>query len=223
MEQISIQFYKSFELACFNISDGLEAATKGYCDRIELCSNRIAGGVTPQLDDFIDLRRAGTGIPIYIMIRPREGNFLYSRNEFSQMERDMSLYTVAEGGADGFVFGILDEENRVDRARCSALIDMAGGKPCTFHRAFDSIPPQEMESELETVIECGFEAILTSGGPTDASEGREMLGNLVKAAGDRICIIVGGGVRSSNLRGLMTTGAMVSRNLTLSQGPTSKI
>lgn len=196
------------EFACFDILTGRVAVTS--CDRIELCANRRVGGVTPSLNDFSDLRLSCIGLPIYVMIRPRGGDFLYSADELDQIGRDLMAFKSPDSGAgaDGFVFGILDKDKRVDKARCSALVGIAGDKPCTFHRAFDLIPPQEMESQLEIVIECGFKAVLTSGGASEAMGGKDMLAKLVKAAKGRIQIIVGGGVRLSNLKMLMETGAV---------------
>jgi copper homeostasis protein len=113
------------------------------------------------------------------------------------MERD--LETFKQEGAQGFVFGILNEQGTVDKERCRGLVLKAEGIPCTFHRAFDEISETDMLKQLELLIEVGFRAVLTSGGGKNAVEGKEMLRELVAAAKGRIDVIAGGGVRSSNL------------------------
>ena len=110
-----------------------------------------------------------------------------------------------DAGADGFVFGMLDEQNQVDQERCLDLMWITRGKPCTFHRAFDEVPPELMEQELQVLVDAGFKAVLTSGGGLNAVEGKERLKTLVEKAGDRIEIVVGGGVRSENVEALRET------------------
>ena len=107
-----------------------------------------------------------------------------------------------KAGADGFVFGVLNEEGRVDRKSCDTLMRAAEGRGCTFHRAFDEILEEYMQEELEVLIDLGFENVLTSGGAKTAMEGREVLKRLVQSARGRIQIIVGGGVRSGNVNTL---------------------
>ena len=130
------------------------------------------------------------------MIRPRAGDFLYSGEEFETMKE--SLLAFAEAGADGFVFGILDAEKNVDVGRNSELVKLAG-RPCTFHRAFDEISGEAMETALEELVGCGFKAILTSGGRATAVAGVDRLKELVGVSRGRIGIIVGGGVRADNV------------------------
>jgi copper homeostasis protein len=196
------------EIACFTTESALIAASSG-ASRIELCTDGHLGGTTPLLSTFQSLRsKISSAIPIYVMIRPRGGGFTYSEPEFQQMRT--LIQTFASVGADGFVFGILDERHLVDETRCVQLVAQAAGRPCTFHRAFDEILPEAMEKELEVLVRCGFRAILTSGGMESAAMGKERLGALVrkaKATGG-IEVIVGGGVRSGNVEMLRRqTGA----------------
>jgi len=197
------------ELAVFldssNIHDILKAGS--LADRLEICTNRSAGGLTPSLSDFQTLQRStDPNKPLYVMIRPRDGgDFIYISKEYEQMKSDLLAFKNA--GASGFVFGILDEKNLVDVVKCRELVEMAGDRPCTFHRAFDIIPPEQMEEQLEVLIECGFKAVLTSGGVGNAVDNSHVLKRLVKAARGRIEVVVGGGVRSGNLKILRETGA----------------
>jgi len=183
------------EIACFNAESALIAQDAG-ADRVELCKERELGGTTPSWSTFKSLYDA-LEIPIYVMIRPHGRDFMYSDGECRDMERD--LETFKQEGAQGFVFGILNEQGTVDKERCRGLVLKAEGIPCTFHRAFDEISETDMLKQLELLIEVGFRAVLTSGGGKNAVEGKEMLRELVAAAKGRIDVIAGGGVRSSNL------------------------
>jgi copper homeostasis protein len=189
------------EIACFDPQSAVIAAQNG-ASRIELCANGNLGGTTPLLSDFQALK-SQINIPIYVMIRPRGGNFIVSDQELIQMSRSVKEFD--DAGADGFVFGMLDEQNQVDQERCLDLMWITRGKPCTFHRAFDEISPELMEQELEVLVEAGFRAVLTSGGASDAVTGKERLKTLIDKAGNRIEVLVGGGVRSGNVKVLKET------------------
>lgn len=190
----------SLEIACFN-ADSARAAAKAGADRIELCADRPLGGTTPTIEVFQQVKSSIDSIPINVMIRPRGGNFVYSDEEFKEMKQSITAFK--EQGADGFVFGILIN-GCVDVERCRQLAQLAG-RPCTLHRAFD-----EVKFIMGTAIwYCGFQSILTSGGQHDAVEGIEKLTILVRLARSRhIQVIVGGGVRSSNVSALMKTEAL---------------
>ncbi|KAF2799445.1 hypothetical protein K505DRAFT_321152 [Melanomma pulvis-pyrius CBS 109.77] len=183
------------EIACFNTSSAIAAANAG-ADRIELCADYAAGGVTPSLDSLQHLRNK-IRTPVNIMIRPREGDFDYSDAEFQQMKSEIELFKPV---SSGFVFGILDDENRVDEQRNQELVGLAAPLPCTFHRAFDQVP--DLHEATEQIIKCGFISILTSGGQATAIVGAESVARLQKKFGDNISFILGGGVRSTNAESL---------------------
>jgi copper homeostasis protein len=183
------------EIACFNAESAVIAQEAG-AHRVELCKEQELGGTTPIISIFKSLKLA-LSVPVYVMIRPHGRDFKYSDEEYRAMELD--LETFRAGGAEGFVFGILNEQGKVDPERCRSLVQKAEGRHCTFHRAFDEILEDEMIEELEVLVQCGFRAVLTSGGKKSAVQGKEMLKSLVAAAKGRIDLIVGGGVRSSNL------------------------
>lgn len=187
------------EVACFS-PDSARVAVNAGADRIEFCHDYNAGGITPSLEDFSTLR-AITRIPIYVMIRPRSGDFIYNASEIAQMEN--SIVRFKEMGADGFVFGILTQEMAIDVPACKRLIEKTDKLPCTFHRAFDrcSDPIQATKD----IISCGFKNILTSGNARTSEEGATLLTRLMNHAGNRIAFIPGGGIRSSNLKSLCKT------------------
>jgi copper homeostasis protein len=134
-------------------------------------------------------------IDIYVMIRPRGGSFVYSEAEFEQMKSEIE--TIKELGVNGFVFGILNEDNTINIEQNKTLVAKAYPFLCTFHRAFDAI--FNYEQALEDVISCGFSTVLTSGTFPNVMEGKEVLKKLVVQAKNRIEIMPGGGLRSNNI------------------------
>lgn len=215
------------EVIAFDITSCrlIEAAGGG---RIELCANPPEGGTTVSAGMMKAAREAVT-IPIFPIIRPRGGDFLYTDAEFEIIKTDILL--ARETGMDGVVTGCLKPDGRVDYERMARLADLAYPMELTFHRAFDHVPDQ-LEA-LETVIKAGCQRILTSGGAEKVMEGLGSLLACIKAANDRIIILPGSGIRSGNIAQLqqltglmefhssarkMTGGNMEYRNPVLSEG-----
>lgn len=202
-------------------------------DLARLCHDYALGGLSPRLDTLKALK-SKISIPIYVMIRPHADHFCYSTEHYQQMKTTIEAFK--EQGADGFVFGILRQEPNtphlsVDLPRNKALVALADGRPCTFHRAFDLIPDPEWDNALAALVECGFSSILTNGGPSgnSAVECTDQLSSLIH---DRLDpgkfpghsqdqlpqVIVGGGVRSKNIEGLFQkTGATAFHSAALAQ------
>jgi copper homeostasis protein len=172
-------------------------------DRIELCANPHEGGTTPS-HGVITAARASVSIQLFPIIRPRGGDFCYSDREFEAMLAD--VVQCARLGCDGVVIGMLCADGTVDVDRCAELVRQAGPMQVTFHRAFDRV--RDPLTALEEVIDLGCARILTSGLRPTVDLGRDMLRTLVDAAGARITIMPGSGVRSDNIAELATfTGA----------------
>ena len=184
---------KKLEIACFNLESAI-LAQKAGADRVELCTDMSVGGTTPTLE-MIQQARAQLTLDIYVMIRPRGGNFVYTEIEFQQMKSEIE--TIKKRGVNGFVFGILKEDKTINIEQNKALVELAKPIPCTFHRAFDAV--SNYEQALEEVISCGFSTILTSGTFSNVIEGKEVLKKLVVQAKNRIEIMPGGGLRSTNI------------------------
>ena len=180
------------ETACFSPDHALLAFNSG-ADRIELCDNREAGGTTPSFESLLSVKQ-NVSIPVYVMIRPRGGDFNYDEREFEQMEADIDLL---KSTADGCVLGVLSEDSTVDVTRTTYLVRRAAPLPCTFHRAFDET--RDLRKAFEDVIATGCRALLSSGGASNAVLGSSMLRELVRLARGRITVIPGGGVRATNL------------------------
>ena len=190
---------KKIEIACFNLESALIAQKYG-ADRIELCADMLAGGTTPTIET-IQQARKNLSIDLYVMIRPRGGNFVYSETEFEQMKSEIE--TIKKLRVNGFVFGILNEDKTINIEQNKVLVELAKPFPCTFHRAFDAV--SNYEKALEDVISCGFSTILTSGTFPNVMEGKEVLKQLVIQANNRIEIMPGGGLRSTNISELNET------------------
>lgn len=174
--------------------DAAVAAVRGGADRVELCEDLSVGGVTPGRD-LIKAARERVRVPIFVMIRPRGGNFCYSPAEFRQMKDEIAQ--AKEAGMDGVVLGILTPEQRVDIERTKELVDLAKPLPATFHRAFDELT--DLAPALEGVIAAGATRVLTSGGKATAEDGSAEIERLLEQARDRIVILPGGGIRPANL------------------------
>ena len=184
---------KKIEIACFNLESAIFAQKAG-ADRVELCANISVGGTTPSIE-IIQQARKNLTIDLYVMIRPRGGNFVYSEVELDQMKSEIE--NIKQLGVNGFVFGILNEDNTINIEQNKALVELAKPFPCSFHRAFDAV--SNYEQALEDVISCGFSTLLTSGTFSNVMEGKEVLKKLVEQAKNRIEIMPGGGLRSTNI------------------------
>jgi copper homeostasis protein len=170
------------------------AAQRGGAHRIELCSDLSSGGLTPVVE-LIRPTREQVRLPIFAMIRPRAGDYVYSGVEFAQMQREITA--VAEMGVDGVVLGILTGDGRVDGQRTRELVEQARPLPVTFHRAFDV--STDLRESLEDVIQTGAARILTSGGVRSAFEGRVPLAELIHQARGRILIVPAAGITAANV------------------------
>ncbi len=159
-----------------------------------LCGNLSAGGVTPN-SALMHAVRAHLAIPVFAMIRPRAGDFVYSDAEFSEMRR--AIAGAKESGMDGVVLGVLSKDHRVNIERTRELVEFASPLPVTYHRAFDETA--DLRQALEDVIQSGAKRILTAGGAKSALEGAAMLADLVEAAGERIVIVPGAGISPLNI------------------------
>ena len=178
---------------CIDSLYGAKVAKEGGAARVELCSALEIGGVTPSIA-LVKAVREVEGIELFVLIRPRGGDFLYDEGEIQTMLRDIEEVKMC--GADGVVIGALTPEGDVDTSLCRDLIAAAGGMRVTFHRAFDMC--RDRYSALRDIIGLGCERILTSGGAQTAMEGALELAELVRRADGAISIMAGSGVNSQN-------------------------
>lgn len=179
-----------------SFSKALEAEKRG-ANRIELCENLTVGGTTPSYGS-IEMCLKKQAIPVFPMIRPRGGNFVYSNDEFEIMKTDIKLFN--ELGVKGVVFGILTSDNKVNIDQTKELVELAHPMQVTFHKAFDDAP--NTLDALEDIIACGAHRILTSGTKATAKEGTETLNNIIEQANGRIIIVAAGKVTTDNIKEL---------------------
>ncbi|XP_064418221.1 copper homeostasis protein cutC homolog isoform X2 [Latimeria chalumnae] len=186
--------------------DSLESAInaeRGGAGRIELCSSLLEGGVTPSLG-LLQVTKQSVKIPVFVMIRPRGGDFLYTDQEVEVMRADIKL--AKANGADGIVFGVLTEDGRVDSELSAELLAESRPLPVTFHRAFDMVHNPAVA--METVISLGFDRLLTSGCDSTALEGLPLIRKLVEQAKGRIIVIPGGGITERNLQRILESSGV---------------
>ena len=181
--------------ACVDSVASALAAEKGGAGRLELCDNLFDGGTTPSAG-MISAVKAAVRIPVFVIVRPRGGGFVYGESEINVMRLDIEAAKML--GADGIVIGVLTREARVDAAQLRALMAHAGDLPVTFHRAFDLT--RDTGEALEALMQSGVKRVLTSGGAASALEGVEAIGALVKRAAGQITVMAGGGVREDTVQ-----------------------
>jgi copper homeostasis protein len=189
--------------ACVNSAISAIEAQKGGADRVELCENLHDGGTTPSAG-AIRFARKNLHIGLFVMIRPRGGDFLYSEDEFEIMQEDI---VAAKGlGADGVVFGILLPDGTIDRVRMKRLVELARPMGITCHRAFDMTA--DPYKAMEDLISLGIDRILTSGQQPTAPQGAPLIRDLITKSSGRIIIMPGSGVKEHNVAALIeSTGA----------------
>lgn len=180
-----------------------KSAVEGGADRIELCAALSEGGTTPSFGTIKKCREK-FDVPLFPIIRPRGGDFLFTDDEYAIMLAEVLL--CKQLGCDGIVIGLLKKDGTIDLKKTRALVDAAYPLEVTFHRAFDRcINPAKA---LEELIEAGCQRVLTSGQKPAATEGTAIIASLIKQADNRIIIMPGSGVREDNIRQLAKdTGA----------------
>lgn len=190
------------EIAAFNIEAALNALAAG-ADRIEFCENPMEGGTTPSYGSLLLLSQI-TKQPVFPIIRPRGGDFLYTEREFQVIQND--LMACKQLGFKGAVIGLLQADGNIDTKRTAALVQAAGNMELSFHRAFDRCKDPFLA--LEQLIDLGCKRILTSGQVPNVGNAIPMIQSLVEKANNRIVILPGSGVRADNIASIVTaTGA----------------
>lgn len=184
------------EICCGSIQSAANAKAGGAV-RIELCQGLVEGGTTPS-PATIDYAVKELGLKVFVLVRPRGGDFCYNELEIKTMEEDVAFCKKA--GAAGIVVGFLHPDGSIDTVLTRRFVELSTPLPVTFHRAFDECA--DPMNALEQIIDCGCARILTSGCKPTAMEGAEMLQKLVKQADGRIKILAGSGVTPENAAAL---------------------
>ncbi|MFM2135780.1 MAG: Copper homeostasis protein CutC [Bacteroidota bacterium] len=185
------------EVACTNMVS-VRAAIESGADRIELCAALGVGGITPS-DGFIREALEKSSVPVFVMIRPREGDFLYSSEELEIMLKDVAMCRSA--GVPGIVTGMLTKDGEIDKEKAKRIMEAAGDMSVTFHRAFD-LSADAMQS-LSDLVGLGFHRLLTSGMAASAPVGADCIRELVVKSDGKITVMAGAGVRPDNVASLV--------------------
>jgi copper homeostasis protein len=180
--------------ACVDAIDAAMEAEWGGADRLELCGELLQGGVTPS-HGLIEAVWDQISIPLFVLIRPRTGDFLYTADELDVMERDIRVARSLH--VEGIVAGALTTDGEVDVAAMRCILDAARPMEVTFHRAFDFV--RDQDAALETLLELEIDRVLTSGGAPTAVQGAENLARLNLRAGSDLTVMAGGAITSANV------------------------
>ena len=179
---------------CVDSVESAVAAARGGAERIELCSDLLEGGITPS-PGLTELVRKRVGINIFVMIRPRGGDFCYTAEELAVMKADIEY--AKQLGADGVVLGVLDQNGFVDVERTRELVEQARPLPVTFHRAVDV--SVGLPGSLERIIDCGAQRVLTSGGRRRVVDSTHDISEAIRQTRGRLIVMVGGGLNPDNI------------------------
>ena len=179
--------------ACVGSYSEAVSAEKRGADRVELCDNLDVGGTTPSYGT-IKTTVEKLKIPVFVMIRPRGGNFCYNKNEIEIMKKDIELCKAL--GVKGIVLGVLTKNDEIDYPLLKELIDLADPMEVTFHKAIDDLENPVLE--IKKLAEIGVKRILSSGTKAKALDGKEILNKMIAEANDDITVIVAGGVTTDN-------------------------
>lgn len=202
----NVQMRRLLEICCYSVEDARVAQACG-ADRIELCAGRPEGGTTPSIG-FLTQALSEIQIPIFPMVRPRGGDFVFGPDEFATMRRDVEV--VATLGFPGVVLGILTFDGQVDVVRTSELIECGRSinpdLSVTFHRAFDAAA--DPISAYQDVAATGANRLLTSGQQPTAPAGAQLIGELIRGQGGGPVVMPGSGVRPENVATFLELGAL---------------
>ncbi|MGL1889048.1 MAG: copper homeostasis protein CutC [Reichenbachiella sp.] len=190
----------TLEICSNSVQSALNAQTAG-ATRIELCDNLWASGTTPS-HGCIKKSRELLDIKLFVLIRPRSGDFVYSDLEMDVIKEDIKACKAM--GVDGIVSGVLHADNTIDLERTKQLIELSKPLPFTFHRAFDVTP--NLYQSLDELISIGADRILTSGGLDRAAKASEIIKKLFLKSNGQISILPGGGINETNVTSLFTSG-----------------
>ena len=184
--------------SCIDSHDAALASAGGGAGRVELCARLDVGGTTPGAA-LIERCAASLAIPVFVMIRPRGGDFAYDAGEVAAMADD--IRAAAAAGAHGVVFGALRPDATIDAGIMRRLIDVARPLPVTCHKAIDAT--RDPIEALEALLALGVDRVLTSGGADTAVGGAATIARMVARAGDALVVMAGGGVRATNVAAIV--------------------
>ena len=186
---------------CANSIESAINGQKGGTNRIELCTELESGGITP-LHKEITLAKSLLNIPVFVLIRPRKGNFIYTEKEFQQIISDIEF--CKKTGCEGVVIGSLNLDGSINKEQTSEMVKIARPMEVTFHRAFDE--SKDIENDLNCIISCGCDRLLTSGKKENVELGYNNLKKIIQLSEGRIKVMAGSGLSHTNIEKLYNIG-----------------
>lgn len=178
---------------CIDSIESAVAAREGGADRLEVCSSLASGGTTPS-EGLLRCCLDQVGLPVMMMIRPRDGDFVYGPADLTVMLRDIEA--AQRLGVAGVVLGALTPDRQIDQEACRQLLRAAAGLKATFHRAFDVADDPLVA--FDQIIDLGFDCLLTSGQQRTAAAGTALIAQLQRRAAGRLVVMAGAGVTAEN-------------------------
>ena len=203
---------------CVDSVESAVAAERGGAQRIELCSDLLEGGITPS-PGLLERVRKWLGIDIFVMIRPRGGDFFYTDEEFAIMKADIAH--ARDLGANGVVLGVLDQDGNVDVERTRKMVEQAQPLPVTFHRAVDV--SANLADSLERIIASGARRVLTSGGKRRAADSTRDISQAIQKTRGRLIVMVGGGLNPENIAAVSRETGAAEYHASLNTGLPSPV
>jgi copper homeostasis protein len=193
------QFMRITTEVCIDNVESLIIATQAGAGRIELCASLEVGGLTPSIG-LMSMAKRHASVPVYSMIRARQGDFLFSQSDKEQML--LEIHSARQIGLDGVVIGALNKDGTIDTEFCTEAIRLAGEMGVTFHRAIDHC--NDALAGLEAILSLGAERVLTSGCAATAEQGINTLQKMVKQANGKLSVMAGAGVNATNVSDIVT-------------------
>lgn len=200
----------NFEL-CANGYQSMINGVVGCADCAELCEALEVGGVTPSQETLFNCQNAARHIPVRVLIRCREGNFVYNNNEIETMCE--SIRQVKNLGYEGVVIGALNADGELDINAIEQMMTAGKGLKFTFHRAIDRC--KNPVETVEKLVDLGFDKVLTSGGKPTAYEGIPVIREMQQRYGDKIKIMAGGGITEENIEQILSATGITNCHASL--------
>ncbi len=203
---------------CVDNTASIYNASGSGADRLELCSALSIGGLTPS-KGLLENAVSRSKVPVFVLIRPRPGDFLYTAADFQVIKSD--IFSAKVAGASGIVTGMLNPDGTIDSCRLKEVIEISYPLPVTFHRAFDMV--RDQAEALEKLIELGCHRVLTSGGNKSAHKGSKVIADLNRQANGRIIVMPGAGISHHNLPELIEITGCSEFHMSLSTSNNGKM
>ena len=184
------------EACCEGFTEGINAEALG-ANRIELCSNLAVGGLSPSFNEVKEALKF-LNIPVFVMVRPREWNFIYTKKEKELMIQE--IRNLKNIKVEGIVIGSLNNKGEIDTEFMKEVVKIAKPMNIRFHKAIDEV--KDYNKAIEQLIEIGIDRVLTSGKKDKAEDAIGFLKTINRLYGNDITFVAAGNITKDNLDSL---------------------